>query len=372
MLSPSTFRDLASGRRRGLLAATARLALAAASVPYGWAVARRNRRFDRGLDEIVHAGTPVVSIGNLTVGGTGKTPMVEWLARELRAAEVRVAILSRGYKAGADGRNDEALELELALPDVPHLQSPDRAAAAAIAVEELGMQMLVLDDGFQHRRLARDLDVVLIDATEPLGVGGLLPRGTLREPAANLARAHAAILSRAEMLGAPERAAIRAQIASLAPQAAWCEVEHRATAIVDSTGRREPLDSVRGKRALAFCGIGNPAGFRHTVAGLGLAHIAWEEFPDHHDYEAADVQRLAAAAKAAGAEAALCTRKDLVKLRTPTIGGVPLGAVEIGIRFLAGENALKTLLAPLAERARTIAIEEAAEVEENPFENQLV
>lgn len=357
MISPTTFRDLASGRRRGVGAALVRLALGVASVPYGWAVSRRNRRFDRSAAEIVRAAAPVVSVGNLTVGGTGKTPMVEWLARYLRGQGIRVAILSRGYKAGADGRNDEALELELALPDVPHLQNPDRVASAAVAVEELGMQMLVLDDGFQHRRLARDLDIVLLDATEPFGVGGLLPRGTLREPAAGLARAGAVVLSRAEMLTADERKAVRERASAFAPQAAWCEVEHRPTALVDSAGARQPLEAATGKRAVAFCGIGNPSGFRHTVAGLGLAAVAWEEFPDHHAYGREDVDRLAAVVTSQRAELLVCTRKDLVKLRTQSIGGAPLVSVEIGINFLAGEADLQSRLAPLVERARLLEID---------------
>ncbi len=130
---------------------------------------------------------PVVSIGNLTAGGTGKTPCVEYVVRFYRALDRRVAILSRGY--GGDGaRNDEALVLEENLPDVPHLQGADRVALAHIAIEELESEIVVLDDGFQHRRLARDLDLVLIDATAPWGHGYLLPRGLLREPPGSLKR----------------------------------------------------------------------------------------------------------------------------------------------------------------------------------------
>src|SRR5207302_2950723 len=131
------------------------------------------------------APVPVVSVGNLTVGGTGKTPCVEHVARFYRGHDLRVAILSRGYGSAA-GRNDEAMVLEENLPDVPHLQGPDRAALAATAVEELEAELLVLDDGFQHRRLHRDLDVVLIDATWPVNRDYQFPRGTLREPAGGL------------------------------------------------------------------------------------------------------------------------------------------------------------------------------------------
>src|SRR5437870_5928929 len=143
--------------------------------------------YERGWNERRRAPVPVVSVGNLTVGGTGKTPCVEHVARFYRSRGLRVAVLSRGYGAAA-GRNDEAMVLEENLPDVPHLQGPDRAALAFTAVEELESEVLVLDDGFQHRRLARDLDLVLVDATDPWGQGYLFPRGLLRESPASLRR----------------------------------------------------------------------------------------------------------------------------------------------------------------------------------------
>src|SRR4029077_10261881 len=140
----------------------------------------RNLAFDHGWKTSVKVGVPVVSVGNLTLGGTGKTQCVEYLAKLFRGNDLQVAILSRGY--GMDrGPNDEALVLEENCPDVPHLQGPDRATLAQTAIEELESDLLILDDGFQHRRLHRDLDIVLIDATCPWGLGYLFPRGLLRE-----------------------------------------------------------------------------------------------------------------------------------------------------------------------------------------------
>jgi tetraacyldisaccharide 4'-kinase len=355
LLTPATFRDIVSGRRRGPGAALARVALRVASVPYGWAVGARNRAFDRDADKVCHAGVPVVSVGNLTVGGTGKTPLVEWICRHFRRRDVRVAILSRGYRASDDGRNDEALELELALPDVPHLQHPDRVASAAVAAGELAAQLLVLDDGFQHRRLARDFDVVLLDASEPFGFDRLLPAGTLREPVAGLARAHAIVLSRADMLDAAGRAAVRQRAAAVNPRAVWCEVEHRPAALLAAHGERAPLDALGDATTIAFCGIGNPAGFRHTLDRLGCRVAAWREFPDHHAYSRDDVAELAELLRSAQATLALCTRKDLVKLRVQTIGGVPLRAVGVDLHFLAGQAELEAALAPLIDRARECA-----------------
>src|SRR5262249_25007278 len=157
-----------------------------------------------GWFRVHKAPVPVVSVGNLTVGGTGKTPAVEYVARFYRGLDARVAILIRGY-GSTEGRNDEALVLEQNLPDVPHLQGRNRAELAQVAAEELESEILVLDDGFQHWRLARNLDIVLIDATRPWGHGRIFPRGLLREPRRSLRRAHAVLLTRCNQVAATER-----------------------------------------------------------------------------------------------------------------------------------------------------------------------
>jgi tetraacyldisaccharide 4'-kinase len=179
---------LLSGEARGLGPALERLGLRAASVPYELAVRLRNAAYERGWLPSERVPVPVVSVGNLTAGGTGKTPFVEYVARFYRNLNRRVAILSRGY-GGASGCNDEARVLEQNLSDVPHLQGVDRVALARRAMSEWKSDVLVLDDGFQHRRLARDVEIVLIDATAPWGHGYLLPRGLLREPLSSLRRA---------------------------------------------------------------------------------------------------------------------------------------------------------------------------------------
>lgn len=346
MISPTEFRELVSGRRHGLKAVALRTALRMAEVPYALAMRYRNRRYTQGGAVIHQAGVPVISVGNLTLGGTGKTPLVEWIARKLRESQVRVAIVSRGYGAEADGYNDEALELELALPDVPHVQNSDRVTAAQVAVEELLMQAVLLDDGFQHRRLARDLDIVLLDATEPFGFEHVFPRGTLREPLAGLARAQVVILSRADMVTTEARAQIRNRVATYAPQAAWCEVEHRVTGLLNSSGQRVSASVLSGRRVAAFCGIGNPAGFRHTLGTLGCEIVAWREFPDHHNYTRDDVAELSRWGHQA--DMLVCTRKDLVKLRVPTLGGTALWAVNIEIGFLTGQENLEVEISRVA------------------------
>ncbi|WZO97930.1 tetraacyldisaccharide 4'-kinase [Isosphaeraceae bacterium EP7] len=326
------------------MAGSLRLGLAAASVPYRLAIAGRNLAFDRGWKPAARADVPVISVGNLTLGGTGKTPMVEWLARHYRARGIRVAILSRGY--GQDeGLNDEGRVLEENLPDVPHLQGPDRAALARVAVEELESQVLILDDGFQHRKLARDLDVVLIDALDPFGGGHLFPRGLLREPVSSLRRAGIVVLSRADQVDAKTRAAIRAEAERRAGPLAWVEVRHAPLDLIDSSGGSSPPADLAGKRVVAFCGIGNPEAFRRTLAGLGADPVSFRAFADHYPYSAAqDVSDLSAWAAEHGAELALTTQKDLVKLRTPRLGATPLRALRIGLEVIDGLDRLESAL----------------------------
>jgi tetraacyldisaccharide 4'-kinase len=226
------------------------------------------------------------------------------------------------------------------------VQNPDRVAAAQVAVEELEMQMILLDDGFQHRRLQRDLDIVLLDATEPFGFEHVFPRGTLREPLAGLARANVIVLSRADMLEPSERQQIYQRVAKLAPQAAWCEVEHRVAALLNSAGQQVDINILSGKRVAAFCGIGNPTGFRHTVGTLGCEVVAWREFPDHHNYTRDDVTSLSQWSQQA--DIVVCTRKDLVKLLVPTLGSIPLWAVGIEIGILSGEAEMRKRLASIS------------------------
>jgi len=339
-----------SGRRRGVAAAGVRLALRLGEVPYTWAVRWRNWCYDRGWKETHRVGVPVVSVGNLTLGGTGKTPMVEWLARWFRRQGVRVTLISRGYGAQSGARNDEALELEQKLPDVPHLQNPNRVAAAETAIEEFECQLILLDDAFQHRRIARDLDIVLLDALEPLGFGHVFPRGTLREPIAGLRRADVVVLSRADMLPHAGREDIRRIVQLHAPEAVFLEASHAPLALLDCGGKEASLDSLAGRPVAAFCGIGNPAGFRHTLRACDYRLADFREFPDHHDYVRSDVASLADWAGRLDVEAVVCTCKDLVKLGIPEIGGRPLWAVNVGIDFLTGQGDLETELGRLLER----------------------
>ena len=345
-----TFLRLIRGETRGLGAIAARAGLGFAGMGYRLAVAGRNLAFDRGWSAMQRVDVPVVSVGNLTLGGTGKTPMVEWVARWFRTRGRRVAILSRGY-GQEGGLNDEGRVLEDNLPDVPHLQGRDRAALARIAVEELEAEALVLDDGFQHRRLARDLDVVLLDALDPFGLGRIFPRGLLREPVGSLRRAGLVVLSRADLVDDATRRAIRAEAERRAGAVRWAEARHAPLDLMrEDEGESRPIAGLAGKRVAAFCGIGNPEGFRRTLAKLGVDLVGFRPFPDHHPYGRDDVASLVDWAREVKAELALTTQKDSVKLRAASLGPVPLLALRIGLEFLEGAGVVDEALAALMPR----------------------
>ncbi len=339
-----------SGERRGLGAAIQRVLLSAAALPYGLAVRLRNFFFDRGWLAAKKAAVPVVSVGNLTAGGTGKTPCVEYVAGFYRERDLRVAVLSRGYGTSS-GPNDEALVLEENLPDVPHLQGADRATLAATACAELESEVLVLDDGFQHRRLARDLDLVLIDATRPWGYGRLLPRGLLREPMSGLRRAGVVVLTRCDQVAPAERERIRERVRRTAPAVPFAESSHRAVELKNSERTTAPLDGLRQGPVAAFCGLGNPDAFRRTLADLGANLCAFRTYPDHHSYSRDDVERLRVWAGGLPPDCqVVTTQKDLVKLRIARLGDRPLWALRVRLEVSAGreelERALLAVVAP--------------------------
>jgi tetraacyldisaccharide 4'-kinase len=342
-INPDAFLRLIRGQTRGPAASLARLGLGLGSGAYRAAVSLRNAAYDRGWMQAHRASVPVISVGNITLGGTGKTPMVEWLARWYRRRGVRVTLISRGY-GHAGGINDEGLVLEENLPDVPHLQDPDRVKLAAIAVEELDSELIILDDGFQHRRLARDIDLVMLDSLDPFGLGRLFPRGLLREPIRSLSRASAVVLSRADLIAAPERAAIWGKIRSSRSSAPILQARHSPQDLIDADVQCSSLENLSGQSIAAFCGIGNPEGFRRTLEPLCGRILDLRVFPDHHRYTAGDVTDLASWAKASGANLALTTQKDLVKLRTSALGAVPLRALRIGLEIMDGLEDLERIL----------------------------
>jgi tetraacyldisaccharide 4'-kinase len=229
------------------------------------------------------------------------------------------------------------------------VQNPDRLAATRVAIDELAAQMIVLDDGFQHRRLARELDLVLLDATQPFGFGRVFPRGALREPVSSLRRADAVCLTRSDLVSEAEREAVRERVERVAPEAQWCEAVTRPTGLLGVSGQTAPLDELRGARVLAFCGIGNPTAFARLLAGLGAETTGLVEFADHHRYTRHDIERLERAAE--DADLVVCTHKDLVKVGVEGLGGAPLWAVSIEAELTVGGEELAARLRELAAQA---------------------
>lgn len=353
-----SFKRLVDGTARGAGPTLARITLAALSAPYGAAVSLRNAAYDRGLVPAAQGDVPVVSVGNLTLGGTGKTPLVAWLARALVERGFRPAIISRGYGAARGQRSDEAAELAILLPGVPHVANRNRVAGVQAAASA-GADIAVLDDGFQHRRLARDLDIVAVDATDPFGGGRLFPRGLLREPLAGLVRAQAVVLTRAGSVDATRRAAIRRTLSDACRGAlppVWLEATHRPVHLRSATSATRSLERLIGPRVAAFAGIGNPAAFRASLTDAGANVVGFRSFPDHHAYASADLDAIRVWASGLQADMVVTTLKDLVKVPEERLGDVPLFALEIALEMLPGVDAdsnLNTLLAPLATRAAT-------------------
>jgi tetraacyldisaccharide 4'-kinase len=296
-----------------------------------------------GLRSPVQLGVPVVSVGNVSAGGTGKTPFVRWTCGALSQLGRHPAIAMRGY-ASKGGASDEADEYRETIPGVPLAVGADRVASvAALRRDRTDIDCIVLDDGFQHRRVARALDIVLVDATRPAIDGALLPAGWLREPASALRRAGLVVVTRA----AREDAALAAHIESLhgAPPAAW--TRHAWTRIerFGAGGRDMPLESVSGARFVCATALGNPAPFVAEVEARGGRVRADLRFPDHHAFTRADADRIAGEARRHDA-AVLCTGKDWAKLRhvVQAPAGVEWLVVRAGIEFLSGEPAVREAL----------------------------
>ncbi|QDV27658.1 tetraacyldisaccharide 4'-kinase [Aureliella helgolandensis] len=338
-------RQLLTDKNPGIGVILLRWLLRVLSIPYMLFMRGRNWLYASGWKSVYHSSLPVISVGNLSVGGTGKSPVVAWIAKWMRARNVRVAILSRGYGALDSGQNDEALELELQLPDVPHLQHWDRVASAHLAEEELEMELLLLDDGFQHRRISRELDIVLIDATEDAAARWPLPGGILRESMYALRRAQVVMLTRTDQVPAASLRQLSQTVMRIAPQVVLLHAVHQPRELWIYPDQRCPVTDLTGRRVLAFCAIGNPASFFKSVSDLGADVLETRTWPDHHGFEAQDIDAIREwAAGNPQAELLVCTMKDWVKLQVEQIGDIRLAALSIELGITHGAEQLESCL----------------------------
>ena len=317
------------------------------SLPYGAMVAARNRLYDGGLLKQEKLPRPVVSVGNLTVGGTGKTPTVILLAQLLRERGYRPAVLSRGYGGHAkaavnvvsDGNRvllrwrdagDEPVLIAGALPGIPVMTGPKRSLTGKAAVERFGADILILDDAFQHRSLFRDIDIVLMDAARPFGNGFLLPRGPLREPPQALRRA-GIILRTGE--------ADREEPLREVPSLPFFRGTHRPQEVVEAaTGRVSPPAALRGQKVFAFAGIGSPDSFRRGLTALGAEVVCFRAFPDHHPYGRSDIECLRLLAKDSGSARIVTTEKDAVRLAGFPDFLAEISLLRIGMEIASAER----------------------------------
>lgn len=308
---------------------------------YGVGVSLVFFAYRNGIFPVFCSSIPVISIGNIAVGGAGKTPFVIWLAGHLRDRHKNPVILTRGYMPGADGQSDEVMLFRQSLPGIVVYVSADRAESIRLAENEHLVDVFLMDDGFQHWACARNLDIVMLDVLETASDRNLLPCGSLREPFSALARADIVILTRCDL--APERVpALRAEISRLMPRVLLAETAHVPETLVElsaGTGSRIPLSAIR-KSVCACSAIGSPEAFTRTLLQCGADLRHHEIFIDHYDYTLEDVHRLVALCRKHSCDTLVVTSKDAVKLRqfAGHFQGVTVYALEVVIAFTRGED----------------------------------
>jgi len=335
VLRPHYF-EIISGRRQGLSFDLIRGLLSLLSVPYFCCVGIRNAYYRLIKAAARRFPLPVISVGNITVGGTGKTPVAAHIANMLIQRHRKVAVLLRGYKGRSiqlddpqrnqlsqrwQMESDEALVLQRRCPQARVIVAPDRVAGARQAADR-GCNAIVLDDGFQHRRIARDLDIVLVDGTAPFGYERLLPRGLLREPLMALGRADIIVLTRSDEIDKTNRSLLLLRLKHLSGGKPVIQARHRITGFTDVKGHAVPVDATV-MQAVIFAGIANFESFRRTVEGLGVQVLAAYQYPDHHDYTQEELAGLHDVAVGLEANVILTTEKDAVKLIGRWTEGAP-------------------------------------------------
>ena len=384
-----SYRRLISGQSNGSGACLLRFFLRVAAIGYSLAVWLRNFMYSKGFLKVHHVDAAVLCVGNITVGGTGKTPLVVWLCNlitqnsKLRTQNCKCAILTRGYKARAQENadfKDEIAILTESCPEAEVIVNPDRLAGAAEAIDKYAAKVLIMDDGFQHRRLARNLDIVAIDATLPFGYGKILPAGLLREPVSSLKRAGAVVITRCDQIADAKLSELEQKLRAINPDMVIARSIHAAVSVkypepsvipakagiqkdnkkMDSCLRRarpvldtgnDNIEQLKGKKVFAFCGIGNPDAFLNTIKNLGAKLAGSKIYDDHYHYTDACLADISERAGELGADLILTTQKDWTKvisnskfLISESKSPLPFAYLTIEIKFLAREDKLTVLI----------------------------
>ena len=326
------------------------------SLPYGWAVRIRTFLYSLGLLPQKHLPCPVISVGNLTVGGTGKTPMVMAMAKGLMERGIHIAILSRGYKGKrtsgslvSNGQNlllsseesgDEPFLMAQHLKGIPILIGKDRFKNGKMALQQFNIHGFLLDDGYQHLCLYRDLNILLIDSQIGFGDDQLLPRGILREPLSHLRRAHLFILTKAEQ---PEAClSLETKLHQIQPSTQTFHSHYEPLCLISPGGKDEDLHFLQGKKVLALSGIGNPKYFSYLLRKCKLEVTKEVIFPDHHPYTDQDL--VVIQKEAEEVDWIVTTEKDMVKLNQFRIDRLPIRALRIQVKIWEEEEFYKKVM----------------------------
>ena len=357
-MNQDNFKKLISGQKTGLGAGLLRLLLGVASAGYSIAVRERNFLYSNGWLKAYHVDATVICIGNITVGGTGKTPLVVWLCKHLisdfnfQISDFGCAILTRGYKVNQNLKikaqiyTDEVAIHAESCAGIKVIVNPDRVAGAIEAISKFKAEVLIMDDGFQHRGLARDLDIVAIDGTQPFGYGRMLPAGLLREPVTSLKRADAVVITRCDQITEIELSQIEKKLEAINPNMIIARSIHSPAYVKTTDNKETSLDHLKGKKIFAFCGIGNPGAFLNTLKSLSCDLAGEKIYNDHHHYTNDCLADIYEQAECLKADLILTTQKDWTKIKRLALlkKDIPLGYIGIEIKFLAGEEKLRGLI----------------------------
>ena len=302
----------------------------AISLPYRLIITFRNRLYDKKIFAVVKLPCPVISVGNITAGGTGKTPCVIMLARMLQSHGFKPAILSRGYGGKttksvnivSDGKNilldsktagDEPFLMAQSLRSIPIFVGPQRIKTGVTAINRFGANVLICDDAMQHRQIFRDINLVLLDSPDPLGNGHVLPRGKLREPIAGLGRASAFLLTRADET--PDTDSINNKLTQIGNIPIFTSIHKLKDVIKGDYSDKRPIAGLKGKKVCAFCGIAKPDSFKKSLLAAQCHILSWDTFPDHHNYSRAELEIIKNKFYNYEADLIITTQKDGMRLQ---------------------------------------------------------
>jgi len=321
---------------------------------YCLAIGFRNLCYKVGVFKTFKLYAKVISVGNITWGGTGKTSFVSFLAKNLAQKNQKIAILIRGYKRKGKGMvilengiedvdwrrvGDEAYLLGSSLGSVPVIIEKDRVKSGKYAIDKYSAKYLVLDDGFQYRRLSKNINIIMLDAQDPFGNKMLIPAGKLREPLANIKMADIVVLNNSKL--AKDKKQLLGELRKYNPTAPIIETEQVVESICDLNEEHPiQLNEIKDKKILAFCGIGNPESFRATVRDLGVDILDFVVFPDHYVYKNKDIQLIVKKALDKKADFILTTQKDKIRLTASRNFEIPIYFVRIDTRIIRGQEDL--------------------------------